>query len=118
MDGYRHDPAATARAFTLDGWLEVGVADGAETLGEVLGVLLGVADAAGADGGRTAGPATGPYTLLIGQGYDPRWTATMDGVDLGRPQVVDGYSTTSLVERMLEHVRTGTAVERLTAVTR
>ena len=52
---------------------------------------------------RTAGPATGPYTLLIGQGYDPRWTATMDGVDLGRPQVVDGYSTGWVINTPGEH---------------
>ncbi|MEP7089477.1 MAG: alpha-(1-_3)-arabinofuranosyltransferase family protein [Nocardioidaceae bacterium] len=41
----------------------------------------------------TSGSATGPYTLITGQGYDARWTATMDGTDLGPPQVLDGYST-------------------------
>ena len=33
-----------------------------------------------------------PYYLVIGQGYDPRWHASMDGTLLGPPILVDGYS--------------------------
>ena len=40
------------------------------------------------------GKASQPYFLAIGQGYDPRWQATLeDGTDLGEPVVVDGYAT-------------------------
>jgi arabinofuranan 3-O-arabinosyltransferase len=37
-------------------------------------------------------PAEGSYYLLTGQGYDPRWHATIDGQPLGPPRVLDGYS--------------------------
>ena len=36
--------------------------------------------------------AAGPWYLVLGQGFDPRWSATMDGRPLGRPVLVDGYS--------------------------
>lgn len=35
----------------------------------------------------------GGAALVLGQGYDARWTATVDGQDLGAPIVVDGFST-------------------------
>jgi arabinofuranan 3-O-arabinosyltransferase len=38
------------------------------------------------------GPAGGPYYLVVGQGYDRRWRATMDGRRLGPPLLLDGYS--------------------------
>jgi arabinofuranan 3-O-arabinosyltransferase len=36
--------------------------------------------------------AAGPWYLVLGQGFDPRWSATMDGRPLGPPVLVDGYS--------------------------
>ncbi|HYT25382.1 MAG TPA: hypothetical protein VEP73_02710, partial [Actinomycetota bacterium] len=36
--------------------------------------------------------AHGPYYLVLGQGWDSRWRATIDGLPLGPPAVVDGYS--------------------------
>src|SRR6266516_1673906 len=36
--------------------------------------------------------ANGPWYLVLGQGYDSRWRATMDGQPLGPPVVLDGYS--------------------------
>jgi arabinofuranan 3-O-arabinosyltransferase len=39
-----------------------------------------------------AGAAGGPYYLVVGQGYDRRWRATMDGRPLGPPLLLDGYS--------------------------
>ncbi len=33
-----------------------------------------------------------PFYLVIGQGFDPRWHASMDGKLLGPPILVDGYS--------------------------
>ena len=33
-----------------------------------------------------------PVALKTGQSWDPRWHATVDGVDLGPPRVVDGWS--------------------------
>ena len=38
------------------------------------------------------GLAGGPYYLVVGQGYDRRWRATMDGRPLGPPLLLDGYS--------------------------
>lgn len=44
------------------------------------------------------GRSSGPVMLSIGQGYDPRWRATLeDGTDLGEPQVVGGYATGWLI---------------------
>lgn len=34
-----------------------------------------------------------PVALKIGQSWDPRWRASIDGVDLGPPVRVDGWST-------------------------
>lgn len=40
------------------------------------------------------GRSSKPYFLSIGQGFDPRWNATLeDGTDLGPPVVVNGYAT-------------------------
>ena len=38
------------------------------------------------------GAAAGPYYLVAGQGYDSRWSASMDGRPLGPPLLLDGYS--------------------------
>jgi arabinofuranan 3-O-arabinosyltransferase len=40
----------------------------------------------------TTEPAQGPFYLVLGQGYDPRWVASVDGQPLGPPRVLDGYS--------------------------
>ncbi|MDP9343272.1 MAG: alpha-(1-_3)-arabinofuranosyltransferase [Actinomycetota bacterium] len=45
---------------------------------------------------RGARPAE-PYYLVIGQGYDPRWHASMDGQLLGQPILVDGYSAAWII---------------------
>jgi arabinofuranan 3-O-arabinosyltransferase len=39
-----------------------------------------------------------PYILSIGEGFDDRWHASIGGRSLGRPIVVDGFSTGWLVE--------------------
>jgi arabinofuranan 3-O-arabinosyltransferase len=36
--------------------------------------------------------AAGPWYLVLGQGFDRRWSATMDGRPLGPPVLLDGYS--------------------------
>ncbi len=35
----------------------------------------------------------GPAAIVIGQSYNAKWHATANGQDLGKPQVIDGYST-------------------------
>jgi arabinofuranan 3-O-arabinosyltransferase len=40
----------------------------------------------------TTEPAQGPFYLVLGQGYDRRWVASIDGQPLGPPRVLDGYS--------------------------
>ncbi len=35
----------------------------------------------------------GPAAIVIGQSYNAKWHATANGHDLGKPQVIDGYST-------------------------
>ncbi len=40
----------------------------------------------------TVGPATESAWLVLGQSWNPGWRATVDGVDLGRPILVDGYA--------------------------
>jgi arabinofuranan 3-O-arabinosyltransferase len=46
------------------------------------------------DGGYSVSvqDARDPYYLVIGQNFDPRWKASIDGKDLGPPQLLDGYS--------------------------
>jgi arabinofuranan 3-O-arabinosyltransferase len=43
--------------------------------------------------------AGSPYYLVISQNYDPGWTASVEGQDLGPPVLVDGYSAGWLVSR-------------------
>jgi arabinofuranan 3-O-arabinosyltransferase len=38
------------------------------------------------------GASATPFYVVLGRGFDERWTATVDGVSLGSPIVVDGYS--------------------------
>ncbi len=42
--------------------------------------------------------AAGAWYLMSGQAYDPRWRASVDGVDLGPPVLVDGYAAGWRVE--------------------
>lgn len=50
------------------------------------------------------GPSSEPYFLSIGQGYDPRWRATLeDGTDLGPPVVVNGYAAGWYVDDLEGH---------------
>lgn len=48
--------------------------------------------------------ATEPYLLVVGQNVHPGWRATMDGVDLGPPEVVDGYALGWWVRDLEPHV--------------
>jgi arabinofuranan 3-O-arabinosyltransferase len=41
----------------------------------------------------TTRQADAPYYLVLGQGFDRGWSATMDGRPLGPPILLDGYST-------------------------
>ena len=50
--------------------------------------------------------AHGAYYLVLGQGYDPRWQAIMDGRSLGAPVLVDGYSTGWRITDARSHVIT------------
>jgi arabinofuranan 3-O-arabinosyltransferase len=52
--------------------------------------------------------ARGPYYLVLGQGFDDRWRATMDGLPLGPPLLVDGYATGWRVPDTDAHVITMT----------
>ncbi|MFF5324352.1 alpha-(1-_3)-arabinofuranosyltransferase domain-containing protein [Janibacter hoylei] len=53
-----------------------------------------------AGGGATVrtGAGKGSYAVVLGQGYDSRWTATMDGTDLGTPVQLDGYSVGWIID--------------------
>jgi arabinofuranan 3-O-arabinosyltransferase len=52
----------------------------------------------------TATLPPGPQLLVLGQNYDPRWTASIDGRRLGRPVVADGYSAAWVVNAPGTHV--------------
>ncbi len=54
MDGYRHDPSATASAFTLDGWLRTGDAGELDAKGRL--AVLGRLDEAIRTGAETVWP--------------------------------------------------------------
>ncbi len=45
----------------------------------------------------TATLPAGPQVLVLGQNYDPRWTATIDGRSAGPVTVADGYSAAWIV---------------------
>src|SRR5206468_4545484 len=44
-----------------------------------------------------------PYYLVVGQAFDDRWKATMDGIPLGKPLLIDGYSIGWRVDRPGPH---------------
>lgn len=53
--------------------------------------------------GRTAFDATvkgarGKFWFVLGQSYNEGWTASIDGRDLGRPTLIDGYANGWLVD--------------------
>lgn len=48
--------------------------------------------------------ATEPYLIVVGQNVHPGWRATMDGVDLGPPTVVDGYALGWRISDLDPHV--------------
>jgi arabinofuranan 3-O-arabinosyltransferase len=44
--------------------------------------------------------AQGPFFLVIGQNYDTKWKASIQGRDLGPPTVLDGYSAGWWIDRL------------------
>ncbi len=48
----------------------------------------------------------GPAAVVIGQSFDPRWHASVDGKDLGAPQVIDGYSVGWVLPKAGHHTVT------------
>ena len=52
----------------------------------------------------TATLPPGPQLLVLGQNYDPRWTASIDGRRLGQPIAADGYSAAWVVNAPGSHV--------------
>ncbi|HEX6920267.1 MAG TPA: alpha-(1-_3)-arabinofuranosyltransferase family protein, partial [Actinomycetes bacterium] len=46
----------------------------------------------------------GRFLLVLGEGYDPRWRARIDGRDAGAPLAVDGYTSGWVVDGTREHV--------------
>jgi o-succinylbenzoate---CoA ligase len=80
MDGYRGDPPATARAFTVDGWLRTGDLGSLDPEGRL--VVSGRADEAIRTGGETVWPeeveaalSTHPRVadVAVAAGDDPAW---------------------------------------------
>jgi arabinofuranan 3-O-arabinosyltransferase len=47
--------------------------------------------------------AAGPFLLVAGEGYDPRWRATVDGADAGPPVLVDGHAIGWWIDKPAEH---------------
>jgi arabinofuranan 3-O-arabinosyltransferase len=45
-----------------------------------------------------------PYVLVLGQGFDSRWRATVDGKSLGKPFLVDGYAMGWKIDDPRSHV--------------
>lgn len=45
-----------------------------------------------------AGASSSPYAVVLGQGYDSRWQATVDGEDIGPPVQLDGYSVGWIID--------------------
>jgi o-succinylbenzoate---CoA ligase len=80
MDGYRGDPPATARAFTVDGWLRTGDLGSLDAEGRL--VVHGRADEAIRTGGETVWPEEVEAVLrshskvadvAVAGGADPSW---------------------------------------------
>ncbi len=46
----------------------------------------------------TVGRPTEPFWLILGQSFNPGWTAAADGDELGEPTLVNGYANAWLVE--------------------
>jgi arabinofuranan 3-O-arabinosyltransferase len=44
-----------------------------------------------------------PYYVVVGQSFDDRWVATMDGRSLGRPILIDGYSVGWRIDDLRRH---------------
>jgi arabinofuranan 3-O-arabinosyltransferase len=53
-----------------------------------------------------ADAASTPYFLVVGQNHHPLWRATMDGVDLGPAEVIDGYAMGWRVDDLGPHAFT------------
>ena len=45
-----------------------------------------------------------PYVLVLGQAFDSRWRATIDGKSLGKPFLVDGYAMGWEIDDPRSHV--------------
>jgi len=69
-----------------------GVGSGTETGAPASAPRLTVTSSSATRTSISSETGNGPWYLVLGQGYDPRWHATMDGQALGPPIVIDGYS--------------------------
>ena len=86
-----------AEGYVLDA---LDLSEGPPPVTQTQGVLNLVASVTGRDVDQRieVGATDVPVALKIGQSFDPRWRAIVDGVDLGPPRVVDGWSTGWVLE--------------------
>jgi hypothetical protein len=62
----------------------------------------------------TSGPTDSPFVLMLGEGYDARWRATVDGRSMGSPVVVDGYATGWVLHPGKHHIEVRYGPQRWT----
>ncbi|MCB1259263.1 MAG: DUF3367 domain-containing protein, partial [Acidimicrobiales bacterium] len=115
-----HEIAATPgreSGFDLDRLLVASDAEGAPLAGPALTSveLPEPPSAAVASAGRTSfaidvAAADEPYWLTFSQSWNPGWTASIAGQDLGAPQVINGYANGWLIDPAALGVAPGTTV--------
>jgi arabinofuranan 3-O-arabinosyltransferase len=62
----------------------------------------------------TTGPTDSPFVLMLGEGYDARWQATVDGRSMGPPIVFDGYATGWVLPAGRHHIEVRYGPQRWT----
>ena len=96
------------RVRPTDGWVldSLHLRDAAVRPSPVAGVVprLQVTDARGPRYEIRSSVGDGDFLLVLGEGFDARWRAVVDGRDAGPPEPVDGYTSGWLLDATRPHV--------------
>lgn len=76
----------------LDSEVEVGADDGSQPIRSEEGPPVRIDWQRKTRGVATVTDATEPFWLILGQSYSEGWSASVDGVGLGAPTLVDGFA--------------------------